>query len=130
SAWVEAWRAAVESGGPAPPVVVPEVELPPLTRGEGELVAVLGLEADFGGRFTRARDLDGVCKRLARERVKCRVQWLTGPYLYRGAITTYTALPREGSVYQYRYRIRRFRFSCWLRNRNPVAACNPRLFRR
>jgi hypothetical protein len=130
SSWVESWRAAIESGAPAPAIVVPEVELPPLTRDEGELVAVLGLEADFGRRFTRARAIDGVCKRLARERVKCRVQWLIGPYLYRGAITAYTALPREGSVYNYRYTIRRFRFRCWLRNRNPVAACNPGLFKK
>ncbi|HYP56131.1 MAG TPA: serine protease [Solirubrobacterales bacterium] len=130
SAWVEAWRAAIESGGPAPAVVVPEVELPPLTRSEGELVAVLGLEADFGGRFRKARSLDGVCERVARERVKCRVQWLTGPFLYRGALTAYTALPREGSVYNYRYTIRRFRLRCWLASRAPLRACDPRVFKR
>jgi secreted trypsin-like serine protease len=130
SAWVEAWRAAFESGGPVPAVVVPKVELPPLTRGEGELVAVLGLEADFGGRFTKARTLDGACRRVARERVKCRIQWLTGPFLYRGSLTAYTALPREGSVYNYRYTIRRFNFRCWLRNLHPISACRPKLFKR
>lgn len=130
SSWVEAWRAAIEAGGPAPAVVVPKVELPPLTRGEGELVAVLGLEADFGGRFTKARFVDGACKRIARERVKCRVQWLTGVYLYRGAITAYTALPREGSVYNYRYTIRRFGFRCWLAHRNPLGACRTKVFKR
>lgn len=130
SAWVGAWTAAVESGAPAPEVVVPKVELPPLTRREGELVAVLGLEADFGGRFTKARELDGACRRVARERVKCRVRWLTGRYLYRGALTAYTALPREGSVYNYRYTIRRFGFRCWLRNPNPLATCGSKLFKR
>jgi secreted trypsin-like serine protease len=130
SPWVEAWKAAIEAGAPPPPIVVPKVELPPLTRGEGEIVAVRGLEADFGRRFTRARSLDGVCKRTARQKVKCRVQWLTGRFLYRGSLTAYTALPREGSVYKYRYTIRRFDFRCWLRNRNPIAACNPRLFKR
>jgi secreted trypsin-like serine protease len=130
SSWVEAWRAAIESGGPAPAVVVPKVVLPPLTRDEGELVAVLGLESDFGGRFTRARFVDGACRRIARERVKCRVQWLTGIYLYRGAITAYTALPREGSVYNYRYTIRRFGFRCWLANRNPIRACATKLFKK
>lgn len=130
SGWVSAWIAAIESGGPAPPIVVPTVKLPPVTRGEAELVAAIGLEADFGPRIVGGRGHEIACRRLAREKVKCRVQWLHRRHLYRGAITVYTALPREGSIYNYRYMIRRFRLGCWLRYVNPVAACNPRLFKR
>ncbi|HEX2097022.1 MAG TPA: serine protease [Solirubrobacterales bacterium] len=130
SSWASAWIAAIESGGPAPPVVVPAVKLPPVTRGDAELVAWLGLEADFGVRFVGGRGHEIACRRLARERVKCRLQWLRRNHLYRGAITVYTALPREGSIYNYRYTIRRFSFGCWLANRNPLGACNPRVFRR
>jgi len=130
SAWVEAWRAAVESGAPAPAVVVPAVEVPPLTRREGELLAGFGLESDFGPRFTRARLVEGACKRIARERVRCQVLWLTGTYLYRGTITAYTSLPREGSVYNYRYTIRRFGVRCWLSHRHPIRTCGAKVFRK
>lgn len=130
SPWVAAWIAAIESGGPAPEVVVPKVVLPPVTRGDAERVAWLGLEADFGIRFVGGRGHEIACRRLGREKVKCRLQWLWRNQLYRGAITVFTALPREGSVYNYRYTIRRFRLRCWLRFANPIAACNPRLFKR
>jgi len=130
SPWVAAWTAAIEHGAPAPAVVVPDVELPPVTRREAEIVAWFGLEADFGNRFTRGRYHRIGCVRLNREKVKCRVQWLRGAHLYRGGITVYTALPREGSIYEYRYRIRRFDVNCWINNLRPVQACNPRLFRR
>lgn len=130
SSWASAWIAAIESGGPAPPIAVPELKLPPVTRGDAELVAALGLEADFGIRFVGGRGHEIACRRLTREKVKCRLQWLYRNQLFRGAITVYTALPREGSIYNYRYTIRRFRLGCWLRNLNPIPACNPRVFKR
>jgi len=130
SSWVAAWIAAIEAGAPPPAIVVPKVVLPPVTRRDAELVAWLGLEADFGRRFTRGQLHRIGCRRINREKVKCAVQWLRGGQLYRGAITIYTALPREGFVYNYRYTIRRFGLGCWLRNPNPIRACNPRLFKR
>ncbi|HEX8689815.1 MAG TPA: serine protease [Solirubrobacterales bacterium] len=130
SSWVAGWTAAIESGAPAPPVVAPKVELPPVTRLDAEIIAALGLEADFGRRFTRGRYHEIACRRINREKVKCQVQWLRRANLYRGAITVYAALPREGFVYNYRYTIRRFRVRCWVTYLNPIQACNPRVFKR
>lgn len=130
SAWVAAWTAAVELGAPAPKVVVPDVELPPVSRRAAEVFAWLGLEADFGNRFSKGRYHRIGCGRISREKVKCAVQWLKGIDLYRGAITIYTALPREGFIYNYRYTIRRFNANCWLRYLHPIQACNPRLFQK
>jgi trypsin len=130
SSWVAEWTAAVELGAPAPAIVVPKVVLPPVTRRDAEFIAALGLEADFGAQFTRGRFHEILCRRLNREKVKCLVQWLRGIDLYRGAITVFASLPREGVPYNYRYTIRRFNLPCWLNNLHPVQACNPRLFRR
>jgi hypothetical protein len=130
SSWVAEWIAAVETGAPAPAVAVPKVKLPPVTRRDAEAISWLGLEADFGSRFVRGRYHEIACRRLMREKVKCQVQWLRGIHLYRGAITVYAALPREGFVYNYRYTIRRFDLDCWLTYVNPVAACDPRTFKR
>jgi len=128
SPWVVAWTAAVEHGATAPAVVVPDVELPPVTRREAEIIALIGLEADFGNRFLGGRYHRIACVRINREKVKCRVQWLRGVHLYRGGITVYTALPREGTIYNYRYKIRRFNVNCWINNLHPIQACNPGLF--
>lgn len=129
SSWVAAWSAAVEFGAPAPAVEVPKVELPPVTRADAEIVAWLGLEGDFGNRFAKGRYHRIECRRIDREKVKCRVQWLKGAHFYRGGITVYTALPREGFIYNYRYTIRRFDASCWLEYLHPIQACNPRVFK-
>ena len=130
SSWVEAWKAAVESGAPAPEVVVPKIELPPVTRRDAEFLAWLALEADFGNRFTNGRFHAIGCRRLDREKVKCQVEWLRGSQYYRGGISIFASLPREGSIYNYRYRIRRFNFRCWLTYRHPIQACSPDLFKR
>lgn len=130
SSWVDAWRAAIELGGPAPEVVVPKVELPPVTRRAAELIAWLGLETDLGNRFTKGKHHRIGCRRLDREKVKCQVEWVRRAHYYRGGISIYTALPREGSLYNYRYRIRRFNLGCWLTSPSPIRACNPRLFSR
>lgn len=130
SPWVEAWRAAIESGAPAPEVVVPDVELPRVTLRDAEFLAWLALEADFGNRFVRGRFHAIGCRSIDREKVKCRVEWLRGIDYYRGGISIYAALPREGFIYNYRYRIRRFNLRCWLTYLHPIQACNPRIFRR
>jgi Trypsin len=130
SPWVDAWKAAVEFGAPAPAVAIPRVELPAVTRRDAEFFAWLALEADFGNRFSRGR-LHGIgCRRVDREKVKCRIEWLRGTDYYRGGISIYAALPREGFIYNYRYKIRRFNVRCWLEYLHPIQVCNPRLFTR
>ena len=128
--WVAAWASAIELGTPAPEVVIPDVELPRVTRRDAELLAWLGLEADFGSRFSKGRYHSIECDRVNREKVRCRVQWLRGIDFYRGGITIYAALPREGFIYNYRYTIRRFNANCWLTYLHPIQACNPRLYKR
>jgi secreted trypsin-like serine protease len=128
--WVAAWTAAIEAGAPAPAVAIPAARLPGLTRRDAEALAWLGLEADFGRLFAGGRGHRIGCKRINREKVKCAVLWLGGRDLYTGTITLFTALPREGSIYNYRYTIRRFNFRCWLSSRNPSRSCNPRRFKR
>ncbi|HEY5710040.1 MAG TPA: serine protease [Solirubrobacterales bacterium] len=130
SPWVSTWIAAVESGAPAPEVVVPKVVLPRVTRRDAEFIAWLGLEHDFGNRFTRGQLHSIDCRQINREKVKCAVLWLRGADLYRGAVTIFAALPREGFVYNYRYTIRRFNANCWLRYLHPIQACNPKIFKR
>lgn len=130
SGWAAAWAAAIEAGAPAPAVAIPAARLPGLTRRDAEALAWLGLEADFGRRFAKGRSHRIGCRRVNREKVKCAVLWLGGRDLYTGTITLFTALPREGSIYNYRYTIRRFNFRCWLNARNPSQACHPRRFKR
>lgn len=130
SAWIAAWIAAVEQGSPPPPVVVPEVQLPSVTRGDAEAVIVLGLSADLGARFRKGYDHRIACGRFDRTKIKCLIQWLRGSHIYRGGITVYTALPREGSIYNYRYKIRRFNARCWFTYRNPIQACGALTFTR
>lgn len=130
SPWVEAWKAAIELGAPAPAVVIPHVELPAVTRRDAEFFAWLALEADFGSRFSRGKLHTIACRRVDREKVKCQIEWLRGGNYYRGGISVYSALPREGFVYNYRYKIRRFNLRCWLTYLHPIQACNPRLFTR
>lgn len=128
--WVEAWKAVVELGAAAPAVVIPQVELPPVTRQAAEVIAWLGLEADLGNRFSKGRFHEILCTRIDREKVKCRVEWLKGNQYYRGGISVYSVLPREGLPYNFRYKIRRFNLRCWLTYLHPIQACNPRLFSR
>ncbi len=130
SSWVDAWKAAIEFGAAAPAVVIPHVELPAVTRRDAEFFAWLALEADFGNRFSKGRLHAIACQRIDREKVKCRMEWLRGLDYYRGGISIYAALPREGFVYDYRYKIRRFDVRCWLKYLHPIQACNPRLFTR
>lgn len=130
SSWVAAWTSAIELGTAAPAIVVPDVELPQVTRRDAELFAWLGLEFDFGNRFSKGRYHEIECRRVNREKVRCQLQWVRGNDYYRGGITIYAALPREGFVYNYRYTIRRFNLNCWLTYLHPIQACNPRLFKR
>jgi len=130
SPWVAAWIAAIVGDAAAPAGAKPRLVLPPMSRESAEFVVGLGLEAAHGSRFTRGRGHRIGCRRLDREKVKCRILWLRGRDLYEGGITAYTALPREGSIYNYRYTIRRFDFRCWLSSRHPIRACSPRVFKR
>jgi secreted trypsin-like serine protease len=115
SSWVRQWTDAVEHGAPRPRVVAPNVELPSLSRGVAEYVAWLGLSVEFGRKFSDGKRQVIECDRHSRTRLKCQVEWVHRAEYYRGGVTIYTAVPREGSIYNLRFQIRRFTLRCWER---------------
>jgi hypothetical protein len=128
--WVTLWIEAVERGAPAPEIVIPEVQLPRLTISDARRFATEMLVYDFGNRIRKSRGYEIGCVRRTREKAKCFMGWVRGPHYYRGAATVYTAVPQEGSIYNIRYKIRRFGLNCWLRYLNPKRWCRPTLFYR
>jgi secreted trypsin-like serine protease len=119
SQWVGQWANAVEHGGPAPEAFVPRLlRLPPLRIGDAEYLSWELLALDFRNRFLRGSLHEIDCRRVERAKVKCRVFWFHARRVYTGAVTTYLSLPREGSLLNFRYRIKRYNAVCWL-SRNP-----------
>jgi secreted trypsin-like serine protease len=112
SSWVREWIEAVELGTPRPRVVAPVVKLPSLSRPVAEYVTFLGLSIEFGPKFSRGTNQQIDCHRHSRTRMKCQVSWQRHADNYRGGVTVYTAVPREGSIYNLRFQIRRFDRSC------------------
>jgi secreted trypsin-like serine protease len=114
--WVSSWIAALETGAPAPPVVTPPlVRLPPLTFKAAAYFAYVGLSSAFHGRFVHGRFKELGCRRLEREKVKCEVFWYLTGSVYTGSVTVYYSLPREGALWNLRFRIRKVGAGCWLR---------------
>jgi hypothetical protein len=128
--WVSSWIAAVEAGAPAPPVVTPPlVRLPPLTFKAAEYLTYVGLTNAFRGRFVHGRFKEFACRRLEREKVKCGVFWYLAGSVYVGSATVYYSLPREGALWNLRYRIRKVGAACWL-NRGSAKRCPGTLYYR
>jgi secreted trypsin-like serine protease len=103
SPWVAAWVAAVETGAPPPAVKVPKAKLPLLTMSRARGFVVRGLREDFGHRFSAGSEKRAGCVRLARERVKCEVEWFQGGNDYFGTITVFYVLDRESVLWNDRY---------------------------
>lgn len=117
--WVDTWIAATEAGAPAPPVVVPPpLTLPKLTFEEAKYLGFVGLASSFGNRFVKGRFKEIVCRRIEREKVKCNVFWYLAGHVYSGSLTVYFSLPREGALWNLRFRIRKVGAGCWLHTRN------------
>ena len=129
SAWVRQWIDAIELGAPRPRVVAPSVKLPSLSRPVAEYVAYLGLSVEFGSRFTGGKHQRIDCRRHSRTRLKCRVEWVRGADQYRGATTVYTAVPREGSIYNLRLQVRRYSRRCWEQHEASGRSCPAKVFR-
>jgi hypothetical protein len=130
SPWVVLWINAVESGAPPPEVFVPELRrLPKMSFQLAKFLAWKALAADFRQRFLQGRFKEINCRRINREKVKCLVFWYHARKVYTGSITPYLSLPREGSIWSYRFRIRRYDVVCWAYSRRP-SACPRTLFYR
>jgi hypothetical protein len=113
SSWVREWIDAIEHGAQRPRVVAPAVKLPSLSRPVAEYVAYIGLAVEFGPRFTGGKQQKIDCHRLSRTRLKCEVEWVHKDDYYRGGTTVYTAVPREGSIYNLRLQVRRYARRCY-----------------
>lgn len=127
--WVDLWRAAIEGRGAMPEVSVPRVELPRVTRGRAAAYSGIFFQFVFGNDFSRGTGHAITCQPGGRTRIKCRVEWLRFGLYFRGAFTFFSVLPREGSPFRIRYRIRRFTARCWFTYLNPKRYCGYRLFK-
>jgi secreted trypsin-like serine protease len=114
--WISSWIAAIETGGPSPPIVAPPLlHLPKLTFEAAEYFSYIGLASDFRSHFTKGLLKDILCRRIEREKVKCSVFWFLAGSVYTGSVTVFYSLPREGALWNLRYRIRRVAARCWLK---------------
>lgn len=104
STWVSEWIAAVETGSP-PPTVDPNAPLPRLTRRSAEEFAVYTLINAMGGRFERATNLFGNCKKTSGGRFRCQIDWFLGPDVYVSEITPFYLRRRETVAWDSHYRI-------------------------
>ena len=130
SEWVGSWIAAIEQGAPAPTLFRPKLfRLPRLSKRQATILAIEGLYVDFRQRFLQGRFTEIDCRRVEREKFKCLVFWLHARSVYIGAITVFLSLPKEGSIANYRYRIKRYNAVCWAYSRR-AAACPGKLFHR
>lgn len=128
--WISSWIGAVEAGGPAPPVVAPPLlHLPPLTFKAAGYLTYVGLANAFRGHFVRGRFKEFACRRLEREKIQCGVFWYLAGSVYVGSSTVYYSLPREGALWNLRYRIRKVAAGCWLR-RGSAKRCPGTLYYR
>jgi hypothetical protein len=117
SPWVANWIATVENGAPAPAVFIPPIRLPRLDFESAKFYSYIGLAADFRNRFVKGFYKRIGCGRVEREKVKCRVFWFYNGSVYTGSVTVFYAIPREGPLWNFRYRIRKFNANCWAYSR-------------
>ncbi len=128
--WVSSWIAALEAGAPPPQIVAPPlVHLPKLTFKAAEYLTYLGLAGDFRNRFVKGLYKEFSCRRIEREKVKCGVFWYLAGSVYVGSATVYYSLPREGALWNLRYRIRKVSARCGLQRRS-VKRCPGILYHR
>ncbi len=119
SPWIGQWIDAVEHGAPPPGVFVPRLRrLPALTIGDAKYLSWELLAFDFRNRFLQGALKEIDCRRIERGKANCWVFWYHARQVYTGSITAYLSLPREGSLLNFRYRIKRYDAVCWL-YRNP-----------
>jgi secreted trypsin-like serine protease len=85
SDWVAGWVAATEAGAPPPPT--PTASPPYLSVSRAIELGSVALRKSFHGRFTRATDGRASCKRLAWEKVKCKVSWHLGKKRFHGTFS-------------------------------------------
>jgi secreted trypsin-like serine protease len=116
SSWVSEWIAATESGAPAP-VVDPNAPLPRMSRETAEQFAVYTLLEAMKGRFQRAREVFGGCKK-AGAAFRCQIDWFLGRDVYVAGVSPFY-LRRQGAVaWDSHYRVEWAPLKCIEKQRN------------
>jgi Secreted trypsin-like serine protease len=105
SSWVARWIAAVELGGPVPPIRIPKVQLPTLPVISAKFISEAILAKDFRKHFRAGHRRRVECVRVKKETVRCGVSWTQGGDDYFGSITVYLAIEKDLGVVKHRYRI-------------------------
>ncbi|MGN6216637.1 MAG: S1 family peptidase [Solirubrobacterales bacterium] len=109
SAWVAQWIAATETGAPPPPGVG---QLPAMTRGGAEELAIFTLIDAFGKRFERASEVAGGCRKASRIRFRCEIAWITGGNIYAGNVSPSFVKRQEAVAWDSHYRVEWAKLKC------------------
>jgi secreted trypsin-like serine protease len=104
STWVAEWITAVETGAPRP-IVDPNAPFPLMTRPVAEALTVYTLQANFGRRFERTKQLLGGCRRTSHSRFRCEVFWRSGRNVYGGVVSPFYVRRLQGVVWNSHFRI-------------------------
>lgn len=115
SAWVASWASSLANGTPAPAIASPpRMRLPFLSFRLAGYFGYVALARTFGNRWVRGKYKKDQCWRIDREKVKCKVFWFYNQKVYDGSITVFLSLPREGAIWNYGFRIKRYNAYCWV----------------
>ncbi|HSS32079.1 MAG TPA: serine protease [Solirubrobacterales bacterium] len=105
NAWVASWIAAVEAGGPVPAIKIPKSHVPLLSFERAKELAGIAFAQDFRNKFVKASEKQIGCRRQAKPRVKCNVNWYQGGNDYYGTVTIFYAIRQNAVVWGDHYKI-------------------------
>jgi secreted trypsin-like serine protease len=116
--WVTSWINAVEHGGPAPAISIPQAHLPPLSEERAEELADVIFESDFKSRFREDTSLI-FCSRVSKAKQRCSAGWTQGGSEYYGKITVSYVLQENVLLFDGHYTIHAVRESCLRHSPHP-----------
>jgi trypsin len=109
--WIASWIAAVEQGGPAPPVTIPHGHLPYLETGHGVELAEVVFEGDFGHKYSEGTSRFE-CGHRSKSKVQCAVGWTRGGNDYYGKISVFYVISENALLFSDHYRIHSVKLDC------------------
>ncbi len=110
STWAAEWIAAVEAGGPPPPL---KPRLPALTTESAEGFVGALLKTELGNLFLQSRGLRGRCNRLSSVRTRCELAWLHGSKVYFADVTVFYVLKNDAVGWDNHFVFRRVSTRCY-----------------
>ena len=113
NAWVASWIAAVETGAPPPAIKIPKAHVPTLSFERAKELAAIAFAEAFRGKFIKASEKSIGCRRVAKPRVKCNVNWFQGGNDYYGSVTIFYAIRKNAVIWGDHYRVHWVNDRCW-----------------